>query len=579
MKYIIMSAGNGKRWNNYMGVPKQYVDINGEPLLHRTVRMLKERGIKDIYITDKEAPGSTTYKPTLTDYEIDMFAGCLELWEETGAMFLYGDVYYTEEAINKIVNNKSKTWHYFGRSEASETGKDHAEIFAIKIPEKYVSDFKEVVFKIRNQVEKGIHRRGLGWHTYMELTGRNHNIPVEELRHVLADEDLINFTEINDETDDFDYPEDYEQFIAKNKIIFYFNKIWLGGTFKATYALIQKLHKYYNIEVLYDSSDSDKELIRDLLSYVPVRKIRKEEHAKIIVNVTLSIPNPLLKGKIVQWVHSAIKELDIYIPIAPETIEYVSVSKFGKKQTDQKLNVDSKIIYNEIDENIKELAEEEIELEDAKIKLVSVTRLSDEKGWNQKLEMAKKLKDYRWYIIGTGKNQNITKRIKDMFKDYPNVIFAGARLNPYSYIKWSDYLVAPSERETWNLAVNEALILNTPVITSEQEAIGEQITHGKNGYIFKPGEFDPEVIENKPIFTHKQFANYKDWFDILGTPEKQKNKKPGTMIVRNTGRFKDLTINKQREVGETWEVDHIRGKGLIMVGAPIEVIQVYSKEE
>ena len=36
MKYIIMAAGMGTRWNNYLGVPKHLIELNGETLLGRT---------------------------------------------------------------------------------------------------------------------------------------------------------------------------------------------------------------------------------------------------------------------------------------------------------------------------------------------------------------------------------------------------------------------------------------------------------------------------------------------------------------------------------------------------------------
>ena len=51
MKYIIMADVDGKRWNNYIGIPKHLIEINGEPILARTVRLLKENGIDDIVIT------------------------------------------------------------------------------------------------------------------------------------------------------------------------------------------------------------------------------------------------------------------------------------------------------------------------------------------------------------------------------------------------------------------------------------------------------------------------------------------------------------------------------------------------
>ena len=52
MKYYILANGDGKRWGNYMGVPKQLLEIDGETILHRMVRLLREEGVpkEDIFI-------------------------------------------------------------------------------------------------------------------------------------------------------------------------------------------------------------------------------------------------------------------------------------------------------------------------------------------------------------------------------------------------------------------------------------------------------------------------------------------------------------------------------------------------
>ena len=45
MKVIILANGNGTRWNNYHGVEKQLIKIDGETLLHRMCRICHENGI------------------------------------------------------------------------------------------------------------------------------------------------------------------------------------------------------------------------------------------------------------------------------------------------------------------------------------------------------------------------------------------------------------------------------------------------------------------------------------------------------------------------------------------------------
>ena len=51
---VIMCAGNGTRWNNYLGVPKHLINIGGETLIERVVRLLRNNNVGDIYITVKD---------------------------------------------------------------------------------------------------------------------------------------------------------------------------------------------------------------------------------------------------------------------------------------------------------------------------------------------------------------------------------------------------------------------------------------------------------------------------------------------------------------------------------------------
>ena len=43
MRFLIACSGKGTRWKNYLGVPKHLIKIDGERLLDRTIRLIKER--------------------------------------------------------------------------------------------------------------------------------------------------------------------------------------------------------------------------------------------------------------------------------------------------------------------------------------------------------------------------------------------------------------------------------------------------------------------------------------------------------------------------------------------------------
>ncbi len=124
MKYIIMASGEGKRWNNYLGVPKHLIEINGETLLERTTRLLKENGVNDFVITGNDERYSKYGKlvsQSDNECEVDRFE---ESIVDGSVCYLYGDVYYTDQAIKTIINNKTNDVEFFG---------SEFEIFAIKV--------------------------------------------------------------------------------------------------------------------------------------------------------------------------------------------------------------------------------------------------------------------------------------------------------------------------------------------------------------------------------------------------------------------------------------------------------------
>ena len=195
MKYIVMAAGMGTRWNNYLGVPKHLIELNGETLLGRTTRLLRENGITD-YVITCEDPRYAQYGPTAAqtkhDCEIDRFEESLV---DGPVCYLYGDVYYSDYAMKTIVNTETDNILFFGHE---------WEIFAIKIQN------TELFFSHKNKV-KDLYlsnqiNRCIGWEVYRSLN----NIPFDQ--HIISNM----YIKILDETDDIDYPYEYEEF--KNRI-------------------------------------------------------------------------------------------------------------------------------------------------------------------------------------------------------------------------------------------------------------------------------------------------------------------------------------------------------------------------
>ena len=90
-----------------------------------------------------------------------------------------------------------------------------------------------------------------------------------------------------------------------------------------------------------------------------------------------------------------------------------------------------------------------------------------------------------WYIIGDGVD---FIRFKNHLQDLnlqDRMLLLGSKSNPYPYFKEVDLLAVLSYYEGLCGVVNEAKILERPLIATEFSGVREQITDGINGFIFE----------------------------------------------------------------------------------------------
>lgn len=123
------------------------------------------------------------------------------------------------------------------------------------------------------------------------------------------------------------------------------------------------------------------------------------------------------------------------------------------------------------------------------IKILTVGRLTMQKGYDLALDACKRLRDeginFRWYALGRGPLENdikkyiISNNLEDNFK------LLGVKANPYPYIKNCDIYVQTSRYEGFGLAIAEARMLNKPVVTTEFDAVYNQMIQEKNGLVVK----------------------------------------------------------------------------------------------
>lgn len=163
-RIVIMADGKGMRWNNYMGIPKHFAPVEGERLIARTVRLLKQEDVNaEVIVTSHDPrydfPGSRRYEPENNLYEIDRFT---EELITKDMCFLYGDTFYTEWAIKRILGEEIEDLMFFGNRKS---------IVAVKIRDEKI--FKKHVTRVKKLYLDGRLKRCAGWEVYKSFTNQD----------------------------------------------------------------------------------------------------------------------------------------------------------------------------------------------------------------------------------------------------------------------------------------------------------------------------------------------------------------------------------------------------------------------
>lgn len=205
MKYIIMAGGDYTKWET----PKQLTVINGEPLIARTIRLLREAGVTDIAISTNNPVFKQFGIPLLhhkNDFVTDGSENCTGFWVDcfypTGkpACYIFGDVYFSPEAIKTIVGYKTKDVMLFGSKPpfADDYPKVWREPFAFKVANQ--QRFRQGIEETKSLCIAGVfNRHPIAWQLWNVLC------------HTPPNRKNGTYHVINDYTCDIDSPNDIEK--------------------------------------------------------------------------------------------------------------------------------------------------------------------------------------------------------------------------------------------------------------------------------------------------------------------------------------------------------------------------------
>jgi glycosyltransferase involved in cell wall biosynthesis len=153
----------------------------------------------------------------------------------------------------------------------------------------------------------------------------------------------------------------------------------------------------------------------------------------------------------------------------------------------------SKYVYNTFDiETIKRKSITDANpLQEGIFNIVTVSRMeNNQKRIDRAIETCEILvhngiSNFHWTMIGDGPDLDYIKKLCKEKNISEYMTFTGKLSNPYPYIFSADVMVQPSDFEAYSMVLQEALILNTPLIVTNYPSASEAVNDGVNGYIVK----------------------------------------------------------------------------------------------
>lgn len=153
---------------------------------------------------------------------------------------------------------------------------------------------------------------------------------------------------------------------------------------------------------------------------------------------------------------------------------------------------------------------------------LTIARLNkDQKGYDISLEACKLLKErgiqFKWYALGRGPYQEEMETYIKENQLEDTFFLLGTTSNPYPYIKDATLYVQTSRHEGFGLTLAEARILNRPVVTTEFDAVYNQMVQGKNGIVVPQ---DPIAVAD----AIERVLKDKELYDSIVAYQKQEKK-------------------------------------------------------
>lgn len=217
---LILAQGGARRWDNYMGIPKTLVEIDGEALVHRAARLFTERGMEVVVVGDDDrlingnARLVTLDDPWVVPSDMAKFIGTADLWAtDARTVILWGDCFYTDAAADIIAFHNRYQLEYFRRPWPSKvTGKRWDESFGVSFGPDEHYRVLGAAWEVHRRWEAGELAPRDGTHCPVwEHYAVAYGLPNDVSQMI----DTPGQTVIDDFTDDIDSPGDYHTWLER----------------------------------------------------------------------------------------------------------------------------------------------------------------------------------------------------------------------------------------------------------------------------------------------------------------------------------------------------------------------------
>ena len=198
-----MCGGTYRKWET----PRQLLELHGETIVARTIRLLRENGIENIFISSNNPVFEQFGVPVLrhtNSYNANGIEDISGYWcdafypTDEPTCYLFGDVVYSPEAIRTIINTGTDDIQFFASAPPFAEGyiKPWAEPFALKVVN--TEHLRHAISLTKQYADQGLFwRKPIMWELWQV-------IQAAPLNYI----DYNSFIVINDYTCDIDSIED-----------------------------------------------------------------------------------------------------------------------------------------------------------------------------------------------------------------------------------------------------------------------------------------------------------------------------------------------------------------------------------